>query len=130
MTLVFADTAFYVALANRKDSLHDRAVAFFDEFAGQLVTTQFVLLEVANFHSRSALRQPFLNLHARIVSDPNTETIPADPSLFDRGLELFSERPDKDWSLTDCISFAVMTARGHTSDHHFEQAGFRALLMD
>jgi len=50
------------------------------------------------------------------------------------GLELYARRPDKSWSLTDCISFVVMTDRGLTEaltgDHHFEQAGFRALLRE
>jgi predicted nucleic acid-binding protein len=53
--------------------------------------------------------------------------------LFDAGLELYSRRPDKEWSLTDCISFVVMEEHGLTealtTDHHFEQAGFTALLM-
>jgi predicted nucleic acid-binding protein len=45
---------------------------------------------------------------------------------------LYHLRPDKQWSLTDCISFLVMSEEGITealtADHHFEQAGFVALL--
>jgi predicted nucleic acid-binding protein len=52
--------------------------------------------------------------------------------LFRTGVAFYSRRPDKDWSLTDCISFVVMRDRGITEaltgDHHFEQAGFKALL--
>jgi len=55
-----------------------------------------------------------------------------DPHLYQRGINLYAQRPDKEWSLTDCISFVVMSDRGITEaltgDHHFEQAGFRALL--
>ena len=51
---------------------------------------------------------------------------------MDAGLALYANRTDKDWSLTDCISFVVMNERGITDaltgDHHFEQAGFAALL--
>lgn len=65
---------------------------------------------------------------------PTVEIIPPDSTLFDRGFDLYSQRPDKGWSLTDCISFVVMTERGLTDaltgDHHFEQAGFRALLRN
>ena len=52
--------------------------------------------------------------------------------LFDEGFDLYCRRPDKDWSLTDCVSFVVMQQRGlreaFTADRHFEQAGFVALL--
>ena len=54
------------------------------------------------------------------------------PAAYQAGFDLFANRPDKDWSLTDCISFGVMTERGLTealtADRHFEQAGFRAVL--
>jgi predicted nucleic acid-binding protein len=56
----------------------------------------------------------------------------ADNDYFDRGLERFARRPDKEWSFTDCISFVVMEDKGLTdaltADHHFEQAGFTILL--
>ncbi len=65
-------------------------------------------------------------------ADENTTLIEPDPALWRRGLALYRTRPDKACSLTDCISFIVMTDHGLTDaltgDHHFEQAGFRALL--
>jgi uncharacterized protein len=65
-------------------------------------------------------------------ADPETEIVPARGSLFDRGAHLYALRPDKSWPLTDCFSFVVMTERditeALTGDHHFEQAGFRAML--
>ncbi|HSI32566.1 MAG: type II toxin-antitoxin system VapC family toxin [Phycisphaerae bacterium] len=58
--------------------------------------------------------------------------VPADPATFDEALDLFEARPDKRWSFVDCTSFVVMArmklADALTTDHHFEQAGFRALL--
>jgi uncharacterized protein len=49
-------------------------------------------------------------------------------------MKLFAGRPDKEWSLTDCVSFVVMEAQGIrealTTDEHFIQAGFRALLRE
>jgi uncharacterized protein len=68
-----------------------------------------------------------------LQSDPLTKIIPASDSLFRAGLELFAKRPDKEWSLVDCISFVVMKQRrltdALTTDHHFKQAGYNALLM-
>ena len=55
-----------------------------------------------------------------------------EPAIYEAGYELYTSRTDKDWSLTDCLSFAVMNQRGLleslTADHHFEQAGFRAVF--
>jgi hypothetical protein len=52
--------------------------------------------------------------------------------LFDARVALYGERMDKDWPLTDCISFVVMQREGITDaltgDRHFEQAGFVPLL--
>ena len=71
-------------------------------------------------------------LLSRLDSDPRIEVVPLDEPLFARGLVLYRDRPDKAWSLTDCISFAVMEERGIrealTGDCHFAQAGFVPLL--
>ena len=94
--------------------------------------TEYVLWEAVNSLSAPSSRAKVPVLLARIRSDPNIEVIPASSELFEVGLQLHVQRPDKEWSLTDCISFVVMRQQklteALTTDHHFEQAGFSALL--
>jgi predicted nucleic acid-binding protein len=133
MRRLFADTHFYLALLNRADACHGRSVEFYrrESFDG-IITTAWVLVELAdgmlNAHSREACSR-FIE-HLR--HDPETTIIQSDPEWMWRGFELYRKRPDKDWSLTDCISFVVMADEGLvealTGDHHFKQAGFKALL--
>lgn len=65
-------------------------------------------------------------------NDDDVEILSVDSELFSKALKFYSSRIDKEWGLTDCISFVVMKDRklkdALTSDHHFEQAGFQALL--
>ena len=67
-----------------------------------------------------------------IRDDPDYNWIDADPAIFAAGLDLHRRSADKDWSLTDCISFVLMRGRKIqrvlSHDHHFIQAGFDALL--
>ena len=74
----------------------------------------------------------FLGLLEMLEKDTEVTLVPASADLWRGGIALFAARPDKDWSLTDCISFVVMQERSITdaltADHHFEQAGFMALL--
>ncbi len=69
-----------------------------------------------------------------IRSDPDVTILPPDATLHEAGLSLYANRPDKNWSLTDCISFTAMDQWGIraslTGDHHFLQAGYRALLLE
>jgi predicted nucleic acid-binding protein len=91
-----------------------------------------VLLEVADAMAGAASRQAFLSLLKIVRADPKATVIPADRKYFDMGVALYAQRKDKDWSLTDCISFVMMQeldiTEALTADHHFEQAGFVALL--
>ena len=132
MTGRFADTSFYVAMLNTRDTWHSLAIECSQQFRGLSVTTDFVLIELGNWLFRSGDRAAFVNLMAQLRSDPKTIIIPASRNGFDEGFNLYERRPDKDWSLTDCISFVVMHERkmsdALTGDHHFEQAGFHALL--
>jgi predicted nucleic acid-binding protein len=133
MKTVFADTSFFVAVHNRRDRFHSVAVSLATaKEKHRIITTQFVLLEVANFLSNPGDRERFVTLEDQLNKDRTVEVIPASDTLFEEGLALFADRPDKEWSLTDCTSFVVMTAHdltdALTADHHFAQAGFRALL--
>jgi uncharacterized protein len=97
-----------------------------------VLTTAWVLTEVADGLAATPDRHLLQKILANLDHEPRDIVVPASQDLFDQGLRLYLARPDKGWSLTDCISFVVMGERNVTealtADHHFEQAGFVALL--
>ena len=129
MKPVFADTGFFLALVNARDQYHQAATSLNASLVTPLLTTAWVLLEFANAIATSRARSEFGSTLARLRSERDAEIIAPSPELFDRGCELYTSRSDKEWSLTDCISFVVMKERGLTDaltpDRHFEQAGFK-----
>ena len=137
MTDVFVDTGYAIALASHRDQYHERASAWATELGGdaaQLVTTGAILLEIGNALSKRRYRVAAVRLLDALSQDPNVRIVPISDDLYRRALDLFRDRLDKDWSLTDCVSFVVMRELGLTralsSDEHFMQAGFRALLRE
>ncbi|MCY3022874.1 MAG: PIN domain-containing protein [Planctomycetota bacterium] len=132
MTPTFADSAYYFALLNPDDRLHTATLRLSRGRRGPIVVTGFVLMELGDGLSRMNLRRGFIMLLASLRADPQVQIVPVSERLFERGMALYADRPDKEWSLTDCTSFVVMREHGLTealtSDRHFEQAGFRALL--
>lgn len=128
----FADTSYYLGLLNRDDQLHERAVHFTEAFDSEMLTTAWVLSELGNAMARPGNRDVYVSFVKDLKSDPRVTLVPPTKGLFDLGFELFADRPDKSWSLTDCISFAVMRqwelTDAVTNDRHFAQAGFRTIL--
>jgi uncharacterized protein len=132
MNHVFADTFYFLALLNPRDQAHERARAFTAAFQGRMFTTAWVLTEFADAMRSPANRLEFVATLKDLRANPQMRIIPPDQTLFEEGIDLYANRPDKHWSLTDCISFVVMQHEGITEaltgDHHFAQAGFAALL--
>jgi len=97
------------------------------------LTTEWVLVELADALSAPAARPTVVSFLNAVRADPLFDIVGYDLAAYRAGFALFSVRADKAWSLTDCISFALMTQRGIsealTADRHFEQAGFRAIFM-
>jgi predicted nucleic acid-binding protein len=132
MTAVFADTFYFLALLDSREPFHEPAAAAARDPQLRLVTTEWVLAEFGNAYSDPRDRADFLSLYRSLLNHPRVKIIPADTRLFQRGVDLFEQRPDKEWSLVDCLSFVVMRderlTEALTGDQHFEQAGFNALL--
>jgi predicted nucleic acid-binding protein len=99
-----------------------------------MVTTRAVILEIGNSLSRLRYRSRGVALLEFLETDPRVEIVPVSEDLYQKGFEIFRSRHDKEWSLVDCMSFVVMQDRGIqdslTTDDHFRQAGFRALLLE
>jgi hypothetical protein len=129
---VFADTSYLIALVNGGDEAHEDATGYTAGFDGRIVTTDWVLVEFANFLSKPPNRELFMAMLQELRDDARVTIVSAANATFDMGAALYANRLDKQWSITDCISFAVMKDQGieHalTKDHHFEQAGFNRLL--
>jgi uncharacterized protein len=132
MTSVFADTSFFIAIISPRDALHAIASEQAARLRHTVVTTEYVLIEVGNWLAKADDRGVFVRLMLQIEADHRTNVVAGHSHWFQRGLGLYAKRLDKGWSLTDCISFAVMQeyrlTAALTADHHFEQAGFSALL--
>lgn len=132
MIPIFADTFYFLALLHVDDAAHARALRLSQTCTDPILTTAWVLTEVADALATPGMREGFPRLLEVLRADPACTIVPPSESLFDRGVKIYAERPDKDWSLTYCISFVVMREYGVTQaltgDRHFEQAGFTALL--
>ena len=132
MNTTFVDASFLFAYLLTDDANHERARAWELSVAGRLLITEYVLLELADGLTAPAVRDLAVETFEVVRSRPGITVIAASTALMDEGVALYRQHKDKRWSLTDCISFVVMRREGIrdalTSDHDFEQAGFRALL--
>src|SRR6267142_2257513 len=132
MTPVFVDTSYLLALVISNDKDHELALRSQPPPSTPLLSTEYILLEVLDGLSALAFREIGLTIVKLLRANPMVQIVAASTTLLDEGIEHFERRRDKDWGITDCISFSVMQRHGiHealTADHHFEQAGFIALL--
>ncbi len=130
MKEVFADTFYWVAVLDHRDPWHPAAVAA--NTSQRFVLTQAVQLEVMDALSDLRLRPLAKIFWSEVTNNRTISVVPTTDDLLARAVALFEHSADKEWSLTDCISFVVMRDRGITDaltgDRHFVQAGFQALL--
>lgn len=133
---LFLDTGYVIALNSPRDRFHGAALDWERRIRADsvpLVTTRAVQLEIGAAFSRLAYRSAAAAILDALDRDPSITVIPLDDDIYRRALALFAGRVDKEWSLTDCVSFVVMQDRAITqalsTDAHFAQAGFEALLQ-
>ncbi len=134
---VFADTFYWISLASPGDGAHGRATAFdLSPKRPAIVTTEEVLTEFLTFFGEKGafLRTKAVAVARLIFADESIRLLPQTHRTFRDGFDLFANRPDKGYSLTDCISMQTMRQQGITGvltdDRHFEQEGFQALFRD
>jgi predicted nucleic acid-binding protein len=135
MSEVFVDTVAWLALINASDDLHEPARQTMEQLRAQrtqLITTEFILLEVADALCSPSVRERTIQFLDGLRRLPVLTILPVSEDLLAAGWKLYRQRKDKSWGLTDCTSFSVMTERhltlAFTSDHHFSQAGFTKLM--
>jgi len=132
MRPVFVDSSFIIAFLSKNDAHHEKAVRLLAALQRPLLTTKWILVEVGGHFRTQPYRERYPVFVQYIESSEKWQVLSADDESFAAGLSLYGNRPDKGWSLVDCISITVMQrldlTDALTGDHHFEQAGFHALL--
>jgi len=135
MQRVFVDTSAFIALLDPRDDFHAQAVHVEQSLSGQaarLVTTNFVLDETYTGLRGKIQHSAILRFRDSIRKSQRLSVIRITETLEDQAWEIFARYDDKDFSFTDCTSFAVMRQLGITTaltfDDHFEQFGFTRVL--
>jgi uncharacterized protein len=135
VTKVFLDTSGLLATAITDDQWHSRAKPIWLDLIRQkamLVTTSLVINELGDALCSVARRASAIEFLDRLRNAPRVEIIHATPELQEQGWQIFRSHVDKEWGITDCVSFAFMRQNGiqaaFTNDRHFEQAGFERLI--
>ncbi len=132
----FADTSFWIALSHKPDQHHRRASAWSKRLIEEgacILATEAVLWEWMNALAAGGTRRTTVEGYRRCHQDPKIEVVPFAPDTIAAAVRFYEARGDKDWSLTDCLSFLVMEQRriprALTTDRHFQQAGFEAVML-
>ena len=134
MPSLFADTLYWIAIANPRDPWAARARQSARGRGLQVVTTEAVLVEFLDFVCEQGehVRRSSAALFRSIIRSPRVNVVAVDSALFLRELELYEARPDKGYSLVDCISMVTMRElrlrQVLSADRHFAQEGFETLL--
>lgn len=134
MNSAFLDTGYLLALELSNDQNHRVAVKHWRGLRKRLpplVTTSYVFDEVVTYFNSRGYHAKAVEVGNRLLTSRSVQFVPVDEKLFREGWEYFQLHKDKDYSLTDCISFVVMKTLGMETafafDRHFVQAGFQKL---
>jgi uncharacterized protein len=130
---MFIDTSGLFCLHHRQERFHQEATDALKNTTMRLMHGYVLAEFVALANTRQLPREPVLEMISELVANPDFEVIWVDEALHEKGMELLRARLDKTYSLCDAISFVLMREEGIqdalTTDRHFEQKGFRRLLV-
>lgn len=131
MSIIFADTFYWIALLSPRDTWHSRVIEWSQSNPHQsLIITDGIIDEIFAHFSKQGeiMRGKVIEFYQNILDDPSIQLISYNPELRQAGIELYKKRLDKGYSLTDCISMVVIKklniAEVLTNDKHFSQEGF------
>ncbi|WP_425215553.1 type II toxin-antitoxin system VapC family toxin [Tumidithrix helvetica] len=130
----FLDTSYVLSLELLNEKHHAEVLAHWQSLDRQtleIVTTSYVFDEIVTFFNSRDRHDKAVEVGDRLLNSSIIELVQVDESLFIEAWLFFAKHSDKSYSLTDCISFLVMSkkkiSKALTADRHFVQAGFQRL---
>lgn len=130
---IFIDSGYLIALIRKRDKFHPAALEAAELYSGPFLTTDLILMELANSLSKPPYRKTVVTVIEKIQADSNTTVVPFSSEGMSKAFSMFKSRGDKTWGLVDCFSFVVMKEKrikqALTFVDHFRQAGFDTPLF-
>lgn len=137
MSAVLMDTSFVIAIENLDDPFHARAKDRDKSLSARRVEYILhwgILLQIGDGYARLSRRSRGMRILDKLQEQHRFRIVAIDDDLIAKAYAFYRTRPDKEWGLTDCVSFALMEREGIkealTADPHFRQAGFVPLLLE
>ncbi len=125
---LFVDTSAWYEAVVEGAPRHAEVATWVKSGEATLVTTTYVLSELATLLARRFGHGPAKTVGGTLRSSPEVRIVHPSPETERRAWDLFCARPDKGYSFCDCVSFVVMKELGITAalatDRHFAQEGF------
>jgi len=135
MMRIFVDTSAFYALEDKSDRNNQDARVFENELiAGnlglvQLITSNYVFDELITLVRRNLSHKKAVEMGERINASKVLKIERISPEIEAKAWNIFKSHSDKEFSYTDCTSFALMEQKGidyaFAFDRHFEQRGYR-----
>ena len=129
MTFALVDTSLWYATADDRDPNHDEAVLLLATPGRSHITTNWIFAETITLVRGRLGHNAAVALGARLLHRPGLRIVRVQPEDEGTAWRIFQQYADKDFSVTDCTTFAVMRrlriAHALAFDRHFQQMGFR-----
>jgi len=128
---IFVDTGAWIAIADKNDQYAKIATKFYTNLIIQrsnLFTSNLVLVETFNLLSRTIGSKSTTKFGDALKTNVFLTVESITLVDWERGWRIFGKYDDKDFSFTDCTSFALMerlkVKSAFAFDVHFRQYGF------
>jgi uncharacterized protein len=125
--MIFVDTGAWFALATPSDVDHERAKAFLDSFSAPLLTSDYIVDELLTLFAVRRQKPKGIEWRHEVLESAGTELVRVTEEDFKNALRLYEDFADKEWSFTDCTSYALMQrleiTQAFAFDQHFRQFG-------
>jgi predicted nucleic acid-binding protein len=132
---IFVDSFAWIAAINKSDNYHEISLRILEELLNKqakLITTNYIVVETINALSKVKFRKTVIEFIDKLKKSPHVQIVKITDEIYNNAWTLYQQRMDKDWGITDCISFEVMQMfnirKAFSSDKHFEQAGYSLMV--
>lgn len=128
MKKIFVDTSAWYSLVDEDAENHLKAVQFLKDTKMPFITSDYVLDEILTLIRSAISHKVAIEFWDKLKKSNWAAVIDISAQDKERAGSMFRKYNDKDFSFTDCTSFALMKRLDikevFTFDKHFRQIGF------